>query len=237
MYCNNCGMQNPDGATYCNGCGKPITVKPETDSNNDRKSNRNSEIIALERMIRYFSKMSDKYDEYDRLTSKLNLYSKGKHHALLIWGIILLVVGSLVFSATSAQFSNGINGFLSLVCLLPGGGMIVGYIFYSRNFNRNIYRFTEERDMIAEELMEYYNNYGECSVGAEYTNPVNLSIIKDTIQSGRADTIKEAINILIDDTYRNKMQQLATQTAANTAATARATKATAVFSAANFFLK
>ena len=237
MYCNNCGMQNPDGATYCNGCGKPITANAEKDSFNERKSNRNSEIIELERMIRYFSKMSDKYDEYDRLTSKINLYSKGKHHALLVWGIILLAIGTFVFSATTSQLSNDLKVLAAIVCLIPGAGMIVGYIFYSRNFDRNIYNLTEKRDKIADELMEYYEDYGICSVGAKYTNPTNLSIIKDTIQSGRADTIKEAINVLIDDTYRNKMQQLATQTAANTAATARATKATAVFSAANFFLK
>lgn len=24
MYCSNCGMQNPEGATFCSGCGQKI---------------------------------------------------------------------------------------------------------------------------------------------------------------------------------------------------------------------
>lgn len=239
MYCNHCGAQNPDGATFCNNCGQSVSMQGQAaeNSNQPRMKTRNSELMELERMIRYFSQAADDYAEYDRLSTVIDRYAKGKHHALLVWGIIIAVLGVFIFSTTSSQMNNAQKGAIALASLIPGAAMIVGYVFYARNFDRTITRAIEQQNEIAERLLAHYQDYGLCSVGAEYTNPANLSAIRDTIHSGRADTIKEAINILVEDAYRYNMQQIAAQTARNTAAAARGAKASAVFSAANFFLK
>ena len=97
------------------------------------------------------------------------------------------------------------------------------------------YVLESKEEKFCEELYQYYLNYGYCLVSAEYTNPSNLLAILHTIESGRADTIKEAINILVEDAHRNNMEALATQTAVASAAAARGATAAAVFSAANFF--
>lgn len=239
MYCNHCGADNPDSATYCNHCGSPISdgQSAEQPSRQQRQIIRNSEIIELERMIRYFSQKAEQYSEYDRLNAEINRFSKGKHHALLVWGIIAAALGVFAFSASSSSLNNNARGMVACLCLLPGAGMIVGYIFYARSFNRKIDRMIYRKSELEEELLDYYNDFGACVVGAEYTNPSNLSAIQSVIQSGRADTIKEAINILTEDAYRNNMQKYAAQTAQNTASAARGAKAGAIFAAANFFLK
>lgn len=239
MFCNYCGRENPDGVKYCNYCGQLITAQKgaaqETDSFQQRKKTRNSELIELERMIRHFSEKTATYAEYDRLGEYIRKTAKGKHHSLLVWGIIVLVFGAGIMGMIQRNTSSNMMVLLSVVSLLPGVGMIVGYVFYSRNFDKNIYNAVNRYEELSEELYAHYEAYGACSVGAEYTNPANLQEIRATIESGRADTIKEAINILVDDAHRNNMRQIAEQTARSSAAAARGATVSAVFSAANFF--
>lgn len=235
MFCSNCGKENADGAKFCNSCGATLAIDVNQSAHGQRQQTRNSEIMEIDRMIRYFSQKSEQYKEYDELGDFLTRYTKGKHYTLLIWGIILVVLGLIVIGAIVNTSGTGSTAVLACILLLPGAGMIVGHIFYAKNFDNKMSYSLARYAELSQELLDHYNNYGICSVGAEYTNPANLSVIKATIESGRADTIKEAINILIDDAHRNNMEQIAAQTARNTAVAARGTTVAAVFSAANFF--
>ncbi len=38
MYCMNCGTKNPDGAKYCNNCGRPMNSVPTTKKSSNKKS-------------------------------------------------------------------------------------------------------------------------------------------------------------------------------------------------------
>jgi hypothetical protein len=205
---------------------------------NDRHSLRNREIEELGRMISYFSQKSDQYAEYDSVCQKMDRIAKGKRCALLVWGIIITVLGLICTLAyTASQESVASLLYALLLVALPGIGMIIGYIFYSRSFDKNTTIITNRYYELSEELYQHYLSYGICLIGPEYTNPSNLQTILSTIQSGRADTTKDALNVLVEDSYRNNMQKLAAQTARSAAAAARGAKTSAVFSAANFFLK
>lgn len=237
MFCNNCGKQNPDGAKFCNSCGANLfTASQNTvdEIQNERHKLRNAEIAEIERMIRYFSKQTTLYDKYDRLSAQIDNFSKGKHYALLVWGIIVSFLGMITTSALSGEQAGALAG---VIPFLIGQGMIIGHIVYAVSFDKRKNEFEARINQVTSELLDYYNDYGMCAVGAEYTNPSNLAAIANTIKIGRADTIKEAINILIDDAYKNNMQSLAAQTARNSAAAARAAKAGVFFNAANFFTR
>ncbi|WP_144277185.1 zinc-ribbon domain-containing protein [Mailhella massiliensis] len=38
MFCNNCGVEVPDGKRYCNNCGKKLDVKGSSERVEKRKS-------------------------------------------------------------------------------------------------------------------------------------------------------------------------------------------------------
>ena len=80
-----------------------------------------------------------------------------------------------------------------------------------------------------------YAEYPLCPIGPEYSNPDVLYALLQVIQSGRADTIKEALNILIDDSYRQKMQEYSQKIEKSVADIERNTKVSAIFCAGRFF--
>ena len=220
MFCNHCGRQNPDGARFCNFCGAPVSAQM-MNVGQPRHQQRNAEIAELERMIRYFSQKSALYEEYDRLTPLVDRTLKGCKHVLLVLGIIAACVGLLTVPMVILKImedKNYVSIILPMMYLLPGIGMIVGYVFYANAFKKRAAKTFQRYDEVTAELFDYYQQYGTCLVGPEYTNPSNLITIMNTIKSGRADTTKDAINLLLEDTYRNNMQRIAAQAARSAAA-------------------
>jgi len=95
-------------------------------------------------------------------------------------------------------------------------------------------QYEDRRDALAEELNNHYMNYGYCPVAASYTNPQILTLIREPIDLGRADTIKEAINVMIQDSHNSEMELQAQMAAQAAASAARSSKATAFFTAGTF---
>lgn len=253
MYCQNCGEKiiEIDGARFCRRCGQPVemqsnnkqttqydvTQQKHRNEVNQRANVRQQETAELQKMIRYFSQKSEQYREYDRLAYRMIPKNRNAPTSFLIWGLVCAVIGSILFSVFSGTDVYNYYAMYALIPLLFACcfGLIVTYIILSiirkKEYEKNKARFEE----LSNELYQHYQKYGYCLVSAEYTNPENLKAIMQTIESGRADTIKEAINILVEDAHRNNMQNYAAQTAASSAAAARGATVSAVFSAANFF--
>ena len=70
-------------------------------------------------------------------------------------------------------------------------------------------------------LNAYYKAYDNCPVGFNSCHPETLNKIRRVITSGRADTIKEALNILAQDDHNKTMENLARDNANNSYAAAR----------------
>lgn len=247
VFCPNCGTQCAEGTRFCPSCGSSFlsdnTMQQYTAPQQytaqsvveQRAAIRQGESAELEKMIQYFSQKSAQYDEYDFVCQRIDPRYLKKKTGLLVWGIILASIGFLVLIATSANSSASVIA--ALMFMLGGGSMITGYILSSNAREKNYAKYYQRFDELTNELYRHYQNYGYCLVSAEYTNPSNLIAILQTIQSGRADTIKEAVNILVEDAHRNNMEAFARQTAVSSAAAARGANAAAVFSAANFFFR
>ena len=71
----------------------------------------------------------------------------------------------------------------------------------------------------------------------EYTNPRITQVIYNVIRQGRADTPKEAINVMLQDAHRSEMELIAAQTAAAAHSASRSSGVAAAFCAASFFLR
>lgn len=242
MFCEYCGKPTGDNTRFCRYCGKKIRGENDSGFINERAVQRNNEIEEMKRMINYFSKKQDVYDEYDEVTREIHSLSKTSNAAsyLLMMGLLALIGG--FFLSTSLWHTPQV-GIGIAVCISGAVLSFIGILMLvERSNNEKLLEEKQQRYFeISDELYNYYLEYQNCPIGPEYTNPANLGVILDTIISGRADTTKEAINILIEDAHRNRMEDIAAQTAEYTAKAAEqagraatGAKVAAFFSAANY---
>lgn len=240
MFCPHCGKQTVDGVAFCSSCGgalAPVAVQPQQSAaefQTQKNAIRQSEMKELNDAMVYFAPKAEQFQAYDRICDLLAHYSRGARSALLVWGCIiatcgLLFSGSLLISEPSAAFA--------LMCILglPGILMIVGGILMKVKNKKNLNYCQEEYARLSQELSDYYVSYPDCPVGPEYANPEILGILMDYLKSGRADTIKESINLAISDAKQNEMDEYMSAIAQQTAAINAQTKVATFFAAASFF--
>ena len=241
MFCPNCGQQLTDGASFCMHCGTNIAslatpvqaAQPVIDFQAQKNSIRQSEITALAQTREYFSRKKNQFDEYDLVCDLVNYYSRGAKSSLLVWGCIILTFGLLGLLATLGG-GGGTTGIL-IAAVIPGIVMMVGGILMKVNNRKKYAHFQSEYARLSQELYEYYMGYPNCPVGPEYANPDILDIIMGILQSGRADTIKESINLALSEADRAEVSAYLDMIEQNTAAINAQTRVAAVFAAANFF--
>lgn len=206
--------------------------------------NRQQEEQSIQDLIRYFSEKQRQYNEYDAISEALYQPRDRAHKALLVWGIILmaipLLIGFLVLLIGIAADDAGSGFGISLIFFLlalPGFFMIFGYV-RQNNRSKAAYQYNDTRFMkLTDELVQHYNNYEYCPIGFEYSNPSVLQSILNTIHGGRADTSKEAINLLLDAARRQNKRAFAIQRAQSARAAARGAYPPAAFCATAFFTR
>lgn len=237
MFCSFCGTQLADGSAFCSSCGKQLDmsvaapVQVVQPSYQDQKNAvRDSELAVMQSLYNHFSQATEDYEAYDACCELVNYYSKGAKSSLLVWGCIIATFGIIACLAPEA-FLGALIGFL-----IPGAAMIVGGILMKKANRKNYKEYLELYDQLSNSLAQHYANYPNCPVGPEYTNPVILDAMMSILQSGRADTIKECINILIDTARQNEIDAYLDEIERNTAQTEANSRAAAVFLAADFFL-
>lgn len=234
MFCPHCGQQVADGSAFCASCGKSLTGTPAPapvmDFQAQKNAVRQSEISALSNALQHFAQKRDEFTEYDCVCELVNHYSHGAKSSLLVWGCIITAFGLLAMLSGPEAL---VGCLIALV--VPGAAMIFGGIMMKKKNRKNYKYFQNEYARLSQELYDHYVSYPNCPVGPEYANPEILEVILGVLQSGRADTIKEAINLLINDAERNEMGEYLNMIERNTASINAQTRVAAVFAAANFF--
>ena len=247
MFCQNCGKQISETTSFCVFCGNQVRSVNQYNteinkSNLSRNNIRNEEIEELKRMINYFSlKQNNIYQALEECSSKLKSHDEQKSRALLILGIIFTASFGVFLLSVLSYFEKtkdaGISFFLLVFFFLftaaPGLLMISGYKKYSRAFEvkRNV--ILKEYYDVANEFKNQYLAYQNCPIGIEYCTPEILSCLLEIILSGRADTIKEALNIVVDDSKYRALSEKLSKIQRNTSTAATNAGMAAIFSAAN----
>ncbi len=201
MFCSVCGQPIPDRSTFCSVCGTPVApagyANPQAQLQAQYQFQKNAlrqgEIQALNSVIHFFSRLKSTFDEYKVVSEKAAHYACGAKAALIVWGTIIFTIGMLVLglSGGSDVATSSIMAFL-----LPGSAMIVGGIFMQVNNRKKYAQYSKRQQELAAILNGYYQQYPDCPVGIDYCDPKTLNNIMSILQSGRADTIKEAISLL-----------------------------------------
>ncbi len=213
-FCKNCGT-DLNGAKFCPNCGTAdgdlVVQQPNYAA--PQGNTRFGSLDEMEKMQQYFGSKKEKYNHLDAVIAKLK---KEKSKLKIGWLVLGILMALLVWNmATNGMLWIGVV-FFAAVDL----GMFAMFVITKKKQKEKIAQLQIEQATVATELSDHYKAYGYCPVGIEYTEPSILSAINDVIRQGRADTPKEAINILKDDMHKEKMEQEAKRTADAAQATA-----------------
>lgn len=249
MFCPNCGQTLAEGSRFCANCGNNLTanqvnlaadyqaVSTMQQYQLQKSAARQSELRVLDSLIMHFSQKQEQYDNYDMACEAVSHYSRGARKGLIVWGAILAVVGFILLLADAAPASVSF-----LLFLLPGLFMIFGGIMVLVANKKNYQNALNAWQQLSDDLCAHYAAYPNCPVGPEYSNPQILQVLRNTLQSGRADTIKECLNLMIADAnqramekYLEEIQHNVEQIQSSARQSARANTASAIFLAASFF--
>lgn len=176
----------------------------------------------------------------------------GKPFILIAIGIMALCYVWLTLGLTFAEqdYSKIIA---PIIVLIIGIVMLVSGIVIRKKYNsvyrsfnqyiktkqisekeRLIKQYQDRCNQLSEELDTHFKNYGYCAVAESYTNPKILREIREPINIGRADTIKESMNLLVQDAHNAEMASHAAATANSARSAARGANVAAFFTAASF---
>lgn len=182
----------------------PVQNQTPADYQYQMNALRNSEMNALSAAWNYFAQLRGRYQEYDRVCKQVMYYARGAKNALLIWGSIALGIGlffALGFATDPDARGSVLELALPFLCIfgIPGLLMIGGGILMKVNNRRKLAKYQKQYVELVRELCGYYAAYPGCPVGMEYSNPDTIAYIMKLLQSGRAYTIRDGINLMVSE--------------------------------------
>ena len=209
---------------FCMYCGTPFMTKDIITNNtyinnntviyNDNSSSTYAGIMGrrrvyieeLRREVLYFSLKGDQYEEMDSIKYvdiPLAAYKKSdglSNFKGMAWAGY---IGGAFCTLLFIPFLVGnmpLGGCIALVVFtLIFASMIFLYHFFEPKYQRKndevINDLYERGQYLYNSLIQYYNEYGECLVGFEYTYPDILKEIYSNVESGRAESVRESIDL------------------------------------------
>ncbi len=214
MFCSKCGNQIPDNSVFCSACGAQVNqagnIQFQAQFQAQKNAIRQSEIQAVNNAINYFSQQKYTFEKFYNTFESVNYYKRGAKSGLIIWGAILCFLG--FFASITGTISAITERTLVIPTLavfffifsVPGMLMIIGGILMKINNRKKYKKAVQDYNEASAEINNIYASYTNCPVGMEYCNPNVLHIILNILESGRADTVKEAVNLLMQKTDRRK---------------------------------
>ena len=191
-------------------------------SENDQASGlKYTKVMMLEeiqRMIDYFGKHQNLYDQYDQLKARqaeLETFNlNGSNHKngglFLAIGIVLLYLAfQFGLLPTFGFFWSEKTGLAILFAVLTiaatvGGIVLIkkGNLYKSENDDfkkkkdsviREKGEVTQSLNKVKKQISDIYVKYGKCELSQSETNPKTLKTIKGLIETGTSESIKDAV--------------------------------------------
>ena len=221
-FCRNCGS-DMGTAKFCPNCGGAAegeVVVVQNASPIPGADARQRSMRDMENMLNYFGARKAQYDEFDANMQEAAEREGSSKGGFLAGAIICTVIG-----------------FFAWFFFLLGAGFLALFIVTKISNNKKKEACIARCAELQQELSDYYDAYGYCPIGFEYTRPSTLEILYDIIRKGRASTPGDAINLYLADLDRAEMVNAMKETAEATKEAARQARRAASYSAASFWFK
>ena len=226
-FCKQCGTDMGD-AKFCPNCGastESITAVQQTPGADSHQRC----LADFQHMMGYFGAKADRYKELDTVSAEVKMREEKTNGGWIVMAVISLLIGI---------FSKAVFFYIAVA------GFVAGFVLTrKKNKDKLAIALAKQQDL-TQELQQYYDDYGYCSISQKYTHPDILPELYDIVADHRAITPTDTINIYIADQKNNemlKLQQEATAAAQETAIqakkAAKASRKAAIYSGASFWFK
>ena len=152
---------------------------------------RRQSIREMNQMMQYFGEKKAWYENLDALNAEI------EERTLRSFGGW---IGSAIVSLLIGLFSG------ALFFYIAAAGLVALTVLQIKKNKEALAAATTRRDKQERKLTAYYEEYGYCPVGMEYTHPAILQVLNHIITGGRASNPGDAINIYLEDQHKAKME-------------------------------
>lgn len=218
-FCKQCGA-DLNGANFCASCGTPAdgnVVAPQVAADPRQQT-----LVEMNRMKVYFGTKTDLYKQYDTVAAEVKERTEKSFAGWIIASVLCLIIGML----SKAVFFY--------IVIVP---FIAFYILLKKKNKEKLAEASALLDKLGAELAQFYADYGYCPIGLEYTHPDILPRLCDYVNKGRANTLTDAINRMIEDDDRAQAEADRKEMIRQNAEIAKQTKKASRYAAASFWLK
>lgn len=210
VNCPNCNGEVQFDSTreygFCTYCGTKIIFSHDSPANATQAfaDNRTAALREMDKIMDHFDAVSSEFDELDSVSDRINALGRKNYNGLTGAWICFLSVAILCFICGGMSLGIG----LTVVAAV----FILAEVFGKKQDRQLMEDLIAERKRLSRILMEAYEEYPNCPVGIEYCRQGVLYDLYEYLRKGRAETIKEAINLLEADEHNAQMKQIAIDT-------------------------
>ena len=210
VTCPNCNGQIQIDVSrefgFCSYCGTRIVFEREAPLNATQAfaDNRSAALDEIRRIMDHFKPVANDFRRIDAVNDQIDHLTNKKYSGVIGAGITILVIGLLIILCGGIPVGIGVIVVAIMLFVVSG--------VQKNNDQQTIEDLKVEKRELSRLLFEKYKEYSNCPVGIEYCREDVLHDLYEYLRKGRAETIKEAINLLESDEHNAEMMRIAKET-------------------------
>lgn len=261
MFCNKCGMKVEDNQLFCGGCGNPLQPVQITSNKNEPVFNKQVFERELYEVVAPLQKIEEYYSRCLQLQKQLETAKKNSDFMIIKLSISIpagVILGFIefffVFMLLSEnfleKFSDMILPFMFFCMAQFGVGLYLILHFSLKGvFKKKTEKNASKLQAQLDENQKAYYDLAQMvyptlkrNLPEDYWYSQAVASIAGYFRTGRANTLKEALNLYEEEMHRLRMENMQEQTlrqsqkqTAYAAITAWNTSLSAMDAVSNFF--
>ena len=212
MFCSKCGQEVSDDASFCSKCGSPTGGLKQPSSQESGVRQTTYELLSsVDRKLRdqraHYRAIQD--DNIKLAELRKSDKDKGRWIFSVAWGLALWYLSGFI-EGESAAIGCRVAACVPFAICALGAARKAAMV---KNLRRDIATHVAA-------VVEIYASVKDNPLSFEHSSPYALDSLLAIVRQGRADTLKEALNVYEDEVHKSSMLDLQ-KAAVNEATAAR----------------